>query len=210
MPRQDALPASVCEAELALARQCLDRRSPHGRSSSSRAPARRGTSTCATSHHSTSASQPLWQQVASKFGFAVRRDARYLQWKYVKPPHLRYEILSIEREGALLGYAVYRHADDARGQVTALVDFLADPDDPQTFASLLKAVEWDARKAGSDKIRVFAMNAAFRRQMRALSYSQVPSTIEFVAKVNAVPVGPDYYADTSRWHVTFGDSDQDR
>ena len=116
----------------------------------------------------------------------------------------------LEREGALLGYAVYRHADDARGQVTALVDFLADPDDPQTFASLLKAVEWDARKAGSDKIRVFAMNAAFRRQMRALSYSQVPSTIEFVAKVNAVPVGPDYYADTSRWHVTFGDSDQDR
>ncbi len=41
---------------------------------------------------------------------------RYLQWKYVALPHLRYEILSIEREGALLGYAVFRHVDDARGR----------------------------------------------------------------------------------------------
>ena len=33
----------------------------------------------------------LWEEVATKFSFAVRRDATYLQWKYVALPHVRYE-----------------------------------------------------------------------------------------------------------------------
>jgi GNAT superfamily N-acetyltransferase len=152
----------------------------------------------------------LWERVASRFALAVRRDARYLQWKYVDLPHLQYEIATVERNGTLAGYAVYRHADEARGRVTALVDFLADPEDRSTFAALLAEVEREARLAGAGKIRAFAMNAAFRNTMRSLGYSRVASTIEFVAKVNAVPVDPGYYADTSTWHVTFGDSDQDR
>ena len=152
----------------------------------------------------------LWEHVAPKFRFGVRRDAAYLQWKYLALPHLRYEIVTIERDGKLEGYAVYRHADEARSRVTALVDFVAHPDDGKAFPALLGAVEHEARKAGSDKIRAFVMNAAFRKTMRSFGYAQVPSTIEFVAKVNAVPVGADFYADTSAWHVTFGDSDQDR
>jgi len=152
----------------------------------------------------------LWKRVASKFAFAVRRDAEYLQWKYVALPHLRYEIIATEREGSLTGYAVYRHLNETRGKTTALVDFVADPDDPPAVIAIFASVEREARSAGSDKIRAFVMHAAFRRAMRSMGYSEVPSTIEFVAKVNAVPVGSDYYTDTSRWHVTFGDSDQDR
>jgi hypothetical protein len=34
--------------------------------------------------------------------------------------------------------------------------------------------------------------------------------MEFVAKINAVDVPPDFYKQTDRWHVTLGDSDQDR
>jgi hypothetical protein len=34
--------------------------------------------------------------------------------------------------------------------------------------------------------------------------------MEFVAKVNAVDVTPAFYRETDRWHLTLGDSDQDR
>ncbi len=34
--------------------------------------------------------------------------------------------------------------------------------------------------------------------------------MEFVAKINAVNLTGRFYEDTSRWHVTLGDSDQDR
>ena len=152
----------------------------------------------------------LWERVAPKFSLAVRRDAAYLHWKYIALPHIRYNIVALDRRDRLDGYAVFRHVDGPRGRITALVDLLADLDDRRAIAALLSAVEAEARAAGSNKIRAFMMNAAFRKTMHAQGYFRVRSTIEFVAKVNAVPVGADFYTQTGTWHVTFGDSDQDR
>jgi GNAT superfamily N-acetyltransferase len=152
----------------------------------------------------------LWERVAPRFDLAVRRDAAYLQWKYLALPHIRYDVVALDRGSTIAGYAVFRHRDDPRGRVTALVDLLADPDDREAIDALLDAVEREARAAGSDKIRAFVMHDAYRNAMRACGYFRVRSTIELVAKVNAVPVGPDFYTRTGTWHVTFGDSDQDR
>jgi predicted N-acetyltransferase YhbS len=71
----------------------------------------------------------LWNELAPKFDLAVRRDAAYLNWKYVSAPHVRYSIAALVRDGQTRGYAVYRHLHEPRGRVTLLVDFLADPDD---------------------------------------------------------------------------------
>ena len=54
------------------------------------------------------------------------------------------------------------------------------------------------------------MHAGFRRVLKRSGYFQVKSTMEFVVKVNGVDVAPAFYQDTDRWHVTLGDSDQDR
>ena len=54
------------------------------------------------------------------------------------------------------------------------------------------------------------MHAAFRKALRRAGYFQVKSTVEFVAKVNAVDLPPSFYDHTDSWHVTLGDSDQDR
>ena len=34
----------------------------------------------------------LWERVAGKFAFTVRRDAQYLNWKYIQAPHIRYNV----------------------------------------------------------------------------------------------------------------------
>jgi GNAT superfamily N-acetyltransferase len=152
----------------------------------------------------------LWESIAPKLDFAVRRDAAYLNWKYVTAPHVRYSIAVLRRQDRNVGYAVYRHLHEPRGRVTLLVDFLTDPDDEQAFATLLRWVDREARLADSDKIRTFAMHAAFRKALRRAGYFQVKSTVEFVAKVNAVDLAPSFYDNTDSWHVTLGDSDQDR
>lgn len=152
----------------------------------------------------------LWERVAPKFALAVRRDAAYLRWKYVSPPHVRYSIAVLLRDGQPAGYTVYRHARESRGRVTLLVDFLADPDDPRALSALLTWVDREARAADSDKIRTFCLHRGFRRRLYRHGYFRVKSTVEFVARVNAVQVGEDFYRDTSRWHVTLGDSDLDR
>ena len=152
----------------------------------------------------------LWNQVAPKFTFAIRRDAAYLNWKYVSAPHVRYSVAALRRDDRNVGYAVYRHMYEPRGRVTLLVDFLTDPDDEAGFSTLLHWIDREARQADSDKIRAFATHASFRRMLRRAGYFQVKSTMEFVAKVNGVNVPPSFYEETDAWHVTLGDSDQDR
>jgi GNAT superfamily N-acetyltransferase len=152
----------------------------------------------------------LWEQLAPKFDFAVRRDAAYLNWKYVSAPHVRYSIAVLRRDDRNVGYAVYRHLYEPRGRVTLLVDFLTDPDDESGLSTLLHWIDREARKADSDKIRAFAMHGGFRRVMRRSGYFQVKSTMQCVAKVNSVDIDPEFYENTERWHVTLGDSDQDR
>jgi GNAT superfamily N-acetyltransferase len=152
----------------------------------------------------------LWEQLKDSFDFAVRRDAAYLNWKYASAPHVRYSIAALRRDDRNVGYAVYRHVHEPRGRVTLLVDFLADPDDARGFSTLLRWIDREARQADSDKIRTFAMHAGFRRILKRSGYFQVKSTMEFVAKVNAVDVTPAFYRETDRWHLTLGDSDQDR
>ena len=152
----------------------------------------------------------LWERVAPRFALAVRRDAAYLNWKYIAPPHVRYSIAALRREERYDGYAVYRHAQEPRGRVTLLVDFLADIDDEIGFKTLLRWVDAQARLVGSDKIRCFAAHAGFRRVMRRSGYFQSRHSLALAAKINAIEVPPSFYEDTDEWHVTLGDSDQDR
>ncbi len=152
----------------------------------------------------------LWDRLSGCFDVAVRRDAAYLTWKYLEPPHVRYSVVALKRGGDLHGYAVYRHVREPRGRVTLLVDFLVDPDDEVGLKALLGWLDREARAVDSDKIRTFALHEGFRRVIRRSGYFQVKSTMEFAAKINAVSVSQDFYQHTGRWHITLGDSDQDR
>jgi hypothetical protein len=152
----------------------------------------------------------LWERVADRFELAVRRDAAYLNWKYIEPPHVRYCVAALKRDGRPEGYAVYRHAQEPRGRVTLLVDFLADTHDEIGFKTLLRWVDAEARHAGSDKIRCYAAHLGFRRIMRHSGYFQMRHPLALAVKINKVGVPPKFYKDADNWHVTLGDSDQDR
>ena len=151
----------------------------------------------------------LWERLAPKFDLAVRRDAAYLNWRYVEPPHVRYSIAALKRQGDIHGYAVYRHRHEPLGRVTLLVDFLVDPDDISGLKTLLRWVDRAARAEDSDKVRCYAMHGAFRRVLRRNGYFNVKSTLEMSVKVNAVQVPKGFYDETDGWHVTYGDSDKD-
>jgi hypothetical protein len=152
----------------------------------------------------------LWQRSAPDLDFAVRRDSRYLQWKYISPPHVRYTIAALVRDDVAQGYIVYRHAREPRGRVTLIVDFLVHPNDEAGLETLLRWVDREARAADSDKVRCFCMHAGFRKVLKREGYAQTASTLQFVARINREPVSSDFYTATDRWHVTLGDSDQDR
>jgi hypothetical protein len=151
----------------------------------------------------------LWERLAPKFDLAVRRDAPYLNWRYIEPPHVRYAIVALKRQGDLHGYAVYRHRNEPLGRVTMLVDLLVDPDDQAGLKTLLRWVDRAARAEDTDKVRCYMMNGAYRRVLRRNGYFNVKSTLEVAVKVNAVQAPKGFYDNTEAWHLTLGDSDQD-
>ena len=135
----------------------------------------------------------LWERLAARFALAVRRDARYLNWKYVEPPHVRYTIALLRRGDEVEGYVVYRHLREPQGRVTQIVDLMADPADERGIKTLARWVDREARMDDSDKIRCYVTHAAFRRVLRRSGYFVVKSGIDLTVKVNAVPVPKDFY-----------------
>ncbi len=151
----------------------------------------------------------LWERAGPAFAGAVRRDAKYLNWRFIQAPHVRYSVAALFREGEAAGYVVYRHAREPRGRATRLIDFFADTRDDEGMLSLLRFVDREAQAADSDKIRVFATHAGFRKLLRKSGYYPWRSSMEFVARISAVNVDAAFYGSADGWHITAGDSDQD-
>jgi hypothetical protein len=151
----------------------------------------------------------LWERVSPRLDLAVRRDAAYLNWKFIEPPHVRYSVAVLRRDDEPHGYAVYRHLREPQGRVTQIVDLLADPADERGLKTLLRWVDREARAEDSDKIRCYVQHARFRRVLRRSGYFVVKSDVLLNAKVNAVQVPPDFYDNADGWHFTFGDGDLD-
>ena len=149
----------------------------------------------------------LWERLAPKFELAVRRDAAYLNWRYVEPPHIRHSAVALKREGQLHGYAVYRHRREPLGKVTVLVDFLVAPEDISGLKTLLRWIDREARAEDSDKIRCHTIHSGFRKILRRNGYFPVKSSLNVAIKINAVQVPLGFYEDPDGWHFTSGDSD---
>ncbi len=151
----------------------------------------------------------LWDRLAGRFTIAVKRDARYLNWKFVEPPHVRYTAALLRRGDEVDGYAVYRHMREPQGRVTQIVDLLADPADERGMMTLVRWIDREARTADSDKIRCYATHASVRRVLRRSGYFVVKSGIDLTVKVNAVQVPKGFYDSTDGWHFTLGDGELD-
>jgi hypothetical protein len=152
----------------------------------------------------------LWERLADRFTLAVRRDARYLNWKYLEPPHVRYTAAVLRRGGEVDGYVVYRHLREPQGRVTQIVDLMADPADERGLKTLARWVDREARMVDSDKIRCHITHAAFRRVLRRSGYFVVKSGIDLTIKVNAVAVPKGFYESADTWHFTLGDGELDQ
>lgn len=152
----------------------------------------------------------LWERVGKRFAFAVRRDAAYLNWKFVETEHLKYDLATLVRGGETHGYVVIRHVEQQGWRPTILADFLVDPDDHGALRALLRWVDREAIAARSDVIRVFTTHAGFAGTLRRAGYLDRSPVMRLVARVNAVEVPPTYYDSFAEWHVTVGDSDADR
>jgi hypothetical protein len=152
----------------------------------------------------------LWERVAPHFDFIAERKARYLEWKYRRVPHVNYDVFEAHRGGELSGYIVLRLTKRNGVPLALLVDLLAHPEDKATIGALLdQAFAW-ARERGAARMQTFTFDRRIASRLANKGFMRLQSPMQFCVRIRSDHVDERFFRDTSRWHVTFGDSDQDR
>jgi GNAT superfamily N-acetyltransferase len=150
----------------------------------------------------------LWERARAAYAMCVRRDAAYLEWKYDRCPHRRYERWEAWRGNDLVGFAVSRHEDYRGLRLGWIVDVFTDATDGAARQALVSAVLAAFRAAGVARAQAFSLNAALGGELLRRGFSRGPSPMQFC--VQSRVGGEDVLDDPGRWHVVFGDSDMDR
>jgi len=150
----------------------------------------------------------LWERARASYTMCARRDRAYLNWKYVACPHREYQRVEARRAGALVGYAVSRHEDYRGTRLGWVIDVFSETADTGAQDALVGAVLDGFREAGVVRAQAFSMNTALAGALRRRGFLATPSPMQFCVRAHVG--GPELLRDTSRWHVTFGDSDMDR
>ena len=152
----------------------------------------------------------LWERVAPAFDFIAERTAPYLEWKYHLVPYVDYDVLEARRDGVLTGFVVLRMTERNGVKLALLVDLLAHPEDKPTVGALLDAALTWARARDAARMQTFTFDRRLAARLGSKGFFPIASPMQFCLRIHADHVDERFFRDTSRWHVTFGDSDQDR
>jgi GNAT superfamily N-acetyltransferase len=150
----------------------------------------------------------LWERARASHAMCVRRDRAYLDWKYARCPHRRYEMIEARRGGRLYGFAVSRHEDHRGLRLGWVIDLFTDAGDDAAKDALLGGVLDGFRRAGVARAQAFSMNGALASSLRRRGFVRGRSPMQFCVRAR-VP-SDHVLAQKGRWHVVFGDSDMDR
>jgi GNAT superfamily N-acetyltransferase len=151
----------------------------------------------------------FWDQARAGYAMCVRRDAAYLDWKYARCPHQRYDLWEVREGGTLRGFAVSRD-DDYRGlRLGWIVDLFTAWDDAPARDALLAHLLGVFAERKVARVQAFAMSGALQRSLRAHGFRDGTSPMQFCVRSRAEGSG-DVLRSLDRWHVVFGESDMDR
>lgn len=141
----------------------------------------------------------------------LRRDQRYLHWRYVQnPQRADYELWTARRDGGLVGLMVLKPAQGLAPDSATIADWLVPAADVAAADALLAAAVRRQREVGRQRLlAVFAPWSAEWRLLAARGFEHVPSATwlqrRLIHNVNDPRFTPELLAGT--WWYTLGDSD---
>lgn len=80
----------------------------------------------------------LWERTQGDYPVIFRRDAQFLNWRFVDCPELKYRRFVADRDGRTVGYVVLRRADPVELPQGVIVDLYASRRDTETIDELVR------------------------------------------------------------------------
>ena len=153
----------------------------------------------------------LWSELAAEYRVLVRRDLRWLRWRFDDAPGAAaYVRFYLQRRGRPLGHVVVR-TERRHGRVFVVVaDYFVRP----ALTDVLFALALqEARDSGAVALACRTLNVRGERWLRALGFARLNASAEvpvrFLALVQGEIAARSLLTSRQSWFVTAADSDLD-
>lgn len=149
----------------------------------------------------------LWRRACAQWPCAVERNARYLEWQFMRQPGKRFDVLGLYDDERLAGYVVlfFRKPEpNGAPQKAAITDLCYDASDSvQVIDELLKAALRLALERRAGSIVTDVLDARVEERLRDFGFRRVKTGPEFIAN----PGAQEFLYDPGNWFLTRADSD---
>ena len=156
----------------------------------------------------------LWIRARGSFTTCVRRDAKYLRWKFLACPFREYRVLEARRFGSLSGYAVIRDEGDASFKRGVIADLFCQTTDTATQEALIAAATADFKARRLVRIEVYCYNERFADSFRRHGFRPGTTGVQYCIAYRGTPDGKGgatpVLDDRANWNLFIGDGDLDR
>jgi hypothetical protein len=153
----------------------------------------------------------LWRRCAAEHPVIGVRDRNYLNWRFCARPDASYTRLVATRGSEIIGYLVYRIAEQEGARWGYLVDFLVEGNDAAIFDTMLRNAEERMIKEGVKGIVCVIARPPYREALRRSGF--FPALFRTPAFLGGSVTSPDpnlkIYGEVRKWFVTAGDGDVD-
>lgn len=150
----------------------------------------------------------LWEEASAQWACAVVREARFLEWQFMRQPGKRYEVLGCYEGGRLAGYAVlfFRRAGPGGAPPKAAVSDIcyAPQNADAVIDSLLKAALRLALERRAGGLVTDVLDGRVEERLRRLGFWRIKASPPFMA---GALDRQDLIYDRAKWFLTRADSD---
>jgi len=150
----------------------------------------------------------LMKSMIGRLGICSYKGSAYLNWKYVDRPFKKDTIFAVERDGCLAGFVVLAPSIRPSGNVGAIMDMIADPEDKQTIATLCQTAVDHFRKQNAQYIWCAMSDGRFVELLRRFLFFRFGSgKAMLLGNIERFSLDNISLTDISKWHITLGESD---
>lgn len=149
----------------------------------------------------------LWETCSKGYNVAIKRDAAYLNWRFMQRPDWFYYPFALYEADELKGYVVlkcYREEGILRGHI---VDIFAARDDRNTLSRLIDGGMGYLAEQAVDEILVWIWgNPLIEELFTEKSWTRTEIDRPLILKVNKEHPYREKVLDNKNWYFTLGDS----
>lgn len=150
----------------------------------------------------------LWQESKNQWSCAVRRDAKMLDWQYLRQPGKKFDVLGFYDNDKLLGYAVlfFRKPDENQAVAkAAITDIFYHPNKSnETIDNLLQGALQFAIERRAGGLVIDVNDSLIEERLRHFGFRRVKNPLQLMVKSKNYQ---NLLYDAKKWFLTRGDAD---